>query len=169
MTTVATLVLGIDGSTSLNGSSDGISSPVDRERFLARRRESNSLIIGGNTARSDRYQKTPVPLVILSRSRPDLIDINPQAHWWNLSPADAVVRARAEFGERIFVEAGISIVTELLKLGVIDQLELSVTGVRGGENRITTKELLQHFEKINETQIGDTTFYSCSEPITSPK
>jgi riboflavin biosynthesis pyrimidine reductase len=169
MTTVAMLVLGADGSTSMNGNSKGISSIADRKRFLARRRENDCLIIGGNTARSDGYNKTPVPLVVLSRSRPHLISINPSAHWWNISPADAIVRARAEFGDRILIEAGISIITELLNIGVIDQLELSVTQVQGGENRIAARELLQHFKKIKETQVDDTTFYSCSGPITPPK
>lgn len=165
MATVATLVLGSDGSTSLNGNSEGISSTVDRERFLVRRRLSDCLIIGGNTARSDRYLKTPVPLIILSHSRPDLIGTNPKAHWWNLSPADAAVRAREEFGENVLIEAGISIITELLNLSLIDQLELSVTPVHGGENRIAIEELLQHFTSITKSQIGDTIFYSCSAPI----
>ena len=162
MATVATLVLGIDGSTSLNGNSDGISSRVDHERFLIRRRRSDCLIIGGNTARADRYQRTPVPLVIISRSLPDLISENPLAHWWNLSPANAVLRAREEFGENILIEAGISIITELLSFGAIDQLELSVTPVSGGENRLEIDELLRHFSHINKTQIEDTAFYSCS-------
>lgn len=163
MATVATLVLGVDGSTSLGGSSDGITSAVDRARFLARRRTSDCLIIGGNTARSERYQKTPVPLVILSRSLPDLISKNPLAHWWNLPPAEAVLRARAQFGIEILIEGGISIITELLDLGAIDQLELSVTQVSGGENRIEISELLRHFSHINKTrnQPEGTTFYSC--------
>jgi riboflavin biosynthesis pyrimidine reductase len=169
MATVATLVLGIDGSSALNGNSDGVSSMADREQFLIRRRASDCLIIGGNTARSDRYRQTPVPLVILSRSRPDLIAINPQVHWWNLSPAHALVRARAEFGEKILIEAGVSIITELLALGLVDQLELSITPASRGEKKIDAKELLQHFRNIQTTQVGDTTFHSCSEIITSPR
>ncbi|MEK6648314.1 MAG: dihydrofolate reductase family protein [Actinomycetota bacterium] len=169
MATVATLVLGIDGSTSLGGDSEGVTSPTDRARFLSRRRTSDCLIIGGNTARSDRYQKTPAPLVILSRSLPDLISENPLAHWWNLSPADAVARARAQFGDEILIEAGISIITELLNLGAIDQLELSITQASGGENRIEVHELLKHFTAIDKTEVNDTIFYSCSWPITPPK
>lgn len=169
MATVATLVLGMDGSTSLGGDSEGITSPADRERFLTRRRASDCLIIGGNTARSERYQKTPVPLVILSHSLPDIISKNPLAHWWNLPPGDAVVRARTQFGVEILVEGGISIISELLDLGAIDQLELSVTPASGGENRIAINELLGHFTDINKTQIDDTTFYSCRLPFTSPK
>lgn len=142
---------------------------LDRQRFLIRRRASDCLIIGGNTARSEGYQKTPVPLVILSRSLPDLISQNPLAHWWAIPPADAVVRARAQFGDEILIEAGISIITELLDLGVIDQLELSVTQASGGENRIAINQLFKYFTDINKTQIDDTIFYSCSLPITPPK
>ncbi|HEX7405475.1 MAG TPA: dihydrofolate reductase family protein [Candidatus Nanopelagicaceae bacterium] len=169
MAIVATLVLGADGSSSIHGNSLGISSSVDRERFLVRRRLSDCLVIGGRTASSDRYQKTPVPLVVLSHSRPDVIDINPKAHWWNLSPAEAVHRAKREFGDRILIEAGVSIISELLDIGMIDQLELSVTQVSGGENRIATEDLLRHFKVVNESQVDDTTFYSCSEPIRTPK
>ena len=169
MATVATLVIGTDGSTSLNGNSEGISSAVDRKRFLARRRESDCLIIGGNTARADRYAKTPVPLVILSRSRPELLAINPAAHWWNLSPADAIIRAQRDFGEEILVEAGIAIISELLSLGLIDQLELSVTAAQGGDNRITADELLHHFKHVERTLVDDTIFYSCTDPIMSQK
>jgi riboflavin biosynthesis pyrimidine reductase len=146
--------MGTDGSTSLNGSSEGISSAADRKRFLARRRESDCLIIGGNTARSDRYAKTPVPLVIL---------------WWNISPADAIIRAQRDFGEKILVEAGISILSELLSLGLIDQLELSVTAVQGGDNRLTADELLHRFQNVRRTRIDDTIFYSCTDPIMSQK
>jgi riboflavin biosynthesis pyrimidine reductase len=169
MATVATLVLGSDGSTSLNGNSEGISSAIDRERFLARRRLSDCLIIGGNTARSDRYVKTPAPLIILSHHRPDLLDANAKAHWWSLSPAEAVVRARREFGENVLIEAGISIITELLNRALIDQFELSVTPIHGGENRISTEELLRHFTIVTKSQTDDTTFYSCSAPIKSLK
>jgi riboflavin biosynthesis pyrimidine reductase len=161
--------MGTDGSTSLHGSSEGISSAADRKRFLARRRESDCLIIGGNTARADRYAKTPVPLVILSRSRPELLAINPAAHWWNISPADAIIRAQRDFGEKILVEAGISILSELLSLGLIDQLELSVTAVQGGDNRLTADELLHRFQNVRRTRIDDTIFYSCTDPIMSQK
>jgi len=169
MATVATLVMGADGSTSLNGNSEGITSAVDRKRFLARRRKSDCLIIGGNTARSDGYAKTPIPLVILSRSRPKLLAINPAAHWWNLSPADAIIRAQRDFGEKILVEAGISIISELLSLGLIDQLELSVTPVQGGDNRLSADELLHHFKSVERTPVDDTIFYSCTDPIMSQK
>jgi riboflavin biosynthesis pyrimidine reductase len=169
MTIVATLVVGADGSSTLAGSSEAISSPADRERFLTRRRLFDCLIIGGNTARSDRYQKTPVPLIILSHTRPDLMTTNPIAHWWNLPPKEAIARAREVFGEKIQIEAGISIILELLNRGLIDQLELSVTQVQGGENRIVVKEFLQFFTVVDKTYINGTTFYSCSIPLMSKK
>jgi len=43
---------------------------------------------------------------------------------------------------------------------MIDQLELSVTPVTGGENQIDWKELLAKFENYSSTEIEDTVFYS---------
>ena len=68
MSVVATLVVGSDGSTSKESRSAGISSPEDRKAFLQRRREVDVIIVGGNTARHEPYNRTPVPLVVISRS-----------------------------------------------------------------------------------------------------
>lgn len=68
MSVVATLVVGSDGSTSKESRSAGISSPEDRQAFLKRRREVDVIIVGGNTARHEPYNRTPVPLVVISRS-----------------------------------------------------------------------------------------------------
>jgi len=68
MSTCASLVVGADGSTSKAGSSRGVGSSADRSVFLARRAEFDVIIIGGNTARNEPYTRTPVALVVLSRS-----------------------------------------------------------------------------------------------------
>lgn len=169
MAVIATLVLGADGSSTLNGTSDGISTQADRQRFLKQRRMSDCLIIGGNTARNERYTNTPVPVVVLSRSRPELIDQNPQAYWWKFTPLEALSRAKAEFGSKILIEAGISIISELLSQGAIPRLELSVTPFVGGENRVNPLDLLAYFKKIERTEIENTIFYTCTEPITLQK
>ena len=67
-------MVGRDGSTSKENSSNGVSSDADRKAFLARRRKVDCILIGGNTARHEPYKQSPVPLVILSRST-----INPVA------------------------------------------------------------------------------------------
>ncbi|MBI3429519.1 MAG: dihydrofolate reductase family protein [Actinobacteria bacterium] len=165
----ATLVMGADGSTSFLGSSDGITSPEDRQQFLARRRQSDVIIIGGNTARYERYRWTPVPLIIISHTYPEMAGQNPKAQWWNLSPVEAIARASKEFGPSVFVEGGASMIQELLSVGAISHLDLSITPARGGENRVDSSSLLAHFKEITKTERNGTIFYSCMEPVTLQK
>ena len=62
---VATLVVGSDGSTAKDGTSRGVTSTLDRARFLERRRHVDAILIGGNTARNEPYRMTPVPVVVV--------------------------------------------------------------------------------------------------------
>jgi len=160
MSVVATLVVGQDGSTSLNGRSAGVSSTSDRATFLQRRREVDVIIIGGNTARVEPYNKTPVPLVVISRSLVNPVQGNHLALMWNCSPADAVHRAQTLFGEKILIEGGISMINELIQVNAIDQLELSVTPIIGGDNKIDWKELLSQFKHYSSKEIEGTIFFS---------
>ena len=169
MAVTAFLVLGSDGSSTFRGSSAEISTDADRKRFLTMRRKSDVILIGGNTARSERYARTPVPLIILSRSRPDVLDQNPLATWWKLAPEAAVKRAIQEFGPAVSIEGGINFIGELLQAGAISQLELSLTPRFGGDATIDFLTLLSHFGKVEKSQIQDTIFYSCTEPITRQK
>lgn len=169
MAVIASLVLGADGSSTLLGNSDAVTTPLDRQRFLARRRQCDAILIGGNTARHERYQKTPVPLVVLSHTRPALLDQNQRAHWWSLSPIEAVARARWDFGNTLSIEGGIAFISELLDARMISQLELSITAHTGGENKVDYLDLLAHFEKIETEELGGTIFHTCTFPITNPK
>jgi len=159
---VATLVVGIDGSTSKESRSAGVSSAADRQVFLQRRREVDCIIIGGNTARREPYNRTPVPLVVISRSLVNPVGFNHLALLWNCSPVQAVEKARRQFGEKILIEGGISMINELIDHGVIDQLELSVTPASGGDERIDWKELLAKFVHSTSREVDGTTFYSAN-------
>ena len=160
MSIVATLVVGADGSTSKESRSAGVSSPADRQQFLQRRREVDCIIIGGNTARHEPYNRTPVPLVVISRSLVNPVQGNHLALLWNCSPAQAVVKARAQFGEKILIEGGITMINELIEHAVIDQLELSVTPATGGDDRIDWKGLIARFAHSQSHEVEGTTFYS---------
>ena len=160
MSVVATLVVGSDGSTSKDSRSAGISSPEDRKAFLQRRREVDVIIVGGNTARNEPYNRTPVPLIVISRSLVNPVQGNHLALFWNCSPAKAVEKARTLFGEKILIEGGISMINELLEVTMIDQLELSVTPATGGEDTIDIEQLLSHFSQINKREESGTIFYS---------
>ena len=148
MSIVATLVVGSDGSTSKESRSAGVSSPEDRKAFLQRRREVDV--------------RTPVPLVVISRSLVNPVQGNHLALFWNCSPAMAVDKARSLFGERILIEGGVSMINELLAHKKIDQLELSVTPATGGEHSVDIKELLAHFAHIQKREESGTVFYSAS-------
>ncbi len=162
MSVVATLVVGSDGSTSKESRSAGVSSPEDRKAFLQRRREVDVIIVGGNTARHEPYNRTPVPLVVISRSLVNPVQGNHLALFWNCSPVKAVEKARALFGEKILIEGGISMINELLEHKKIDQLELSVTSATGGENTVDINHLLSHFSQIERREDSETVFYSAS-------
>lgn len=160
MSIVATLVVGADGSTSKESRSAGVSSTADRQIFLQRRREVDCIIIGGNTARHEPYNRTPVPLVVISRSLVNPVQGNHLALLWNCSPVQAVEKAKTQFGENILIEGGITMINDLIKNKIIDRIELSVTPATGGEDRIDWKALLAHFAQRESREIDGTTFYS---------
>ena len=160
MAVFASLVVGSDGSTAKGGSSRAIASGVDRTTFLARRRSADFLLIGGQTARTEPYHRTPVPVVVISKSLINPLADNRLAHCWNLPPADAIQRAIKTFGPTIHVEAGATIIRELLESNFVDALELSVTEVIGGEDVIDVADLLSHFTHFDEKTESGTRFIS---------
>jgi len=158
MSVFASLVVGADGSTSKNGSSSGISSGVDRRTFLVRRRNADFILIGGQTARTEPYHRTPVPVVVASRSMINALADNRLAHWWNLSPVKALEKGAKKFGPNVLVEAGPRIINELIKARVLDGIYLSITSVTDGEDLINVEDLLSNFTSIQRDEIQGTCF-----------
>jgi riboflavin biosynthesis pyrimidine reductase len=163
MAVIATLVVGADGSTTKDGSSQGVTSGADRAHFLEHRRLADCIFIGGNTARTEPYARTPVPVVVISRQPKNPLASNPLAHCWSLSPVAGLNKAIEIFGPRIHVEAGASIISELIAVGRIDQLELSITSATGGEMRVDIDSLLRAFTTRVEKVIDGTRFISASK------
>ena len=158
MAVFASLVVGADGSTTKDGNSRGIASGIDRSTFLARRRSADFLFIGGQTARTEPYHRTPVPVVISSRSMINSLADNRLAHWWNLSPSEALAKGIKKFGENVLVESGPSIIDELLLSKALDGIYLSITSVTGGENPIDIAALLGNFVEIDRKDVEGTQF-----------
>ncbi|MEY4901598.1 MAG: hypothetical protein RLZZ190_325 [Actinomycetota bacterium] len=157
MSVTATIVVGTDGSTAIDGSSTKVTSAADRENFLKRRRMVDCIIIGGNTARNERYVKTPVPLVVISRkNHPNL----PAAHVWNIEPRQGVINAAKEFGANILIEGGSSFISHLLDNNVIDVLEVSVTSASGGSDLFDFAKYFTRADTLEEKLIDETIFYT---------
>jgi riboflavin biosynthesis pyrimidine reductase len=158
MSVFASLVVGADGATTKNGSSREISSGIDRTSFLARRRAVDFIFIGGETARTEPYHRTPVPVVVSSRSLVNALTDNRLAHWWNLSPAAAIEKGAKRFGPNVLVESGGNMLEQLLSEKILDGIYLSITDVTGGDNSINYEALLKKFINIESAKIGDTLF-----------
>ena len=160
MSVLANLVLGSDGSTSLDGSSKSLSSTEDRRRFHELRTRASAILIGGNTARTEPYATTPVPLVVITRSGniPESVRGNPKAHIWELEPVSAIEKAQKEFGGHVLVEGGMGLVEELLVRNQIDELYLSLSKKSGGENVYDLSALTRDFTVESSEKIDGETF-----------
>jgi riboflavin biosynthesis pyrimidine reductase len=160
MSVLANLVLGSDGSTSLDGSSKSLSSAEDRRRFHEVRAQASVILIGGNTARTEPYAQTPVPLVVITRSGeiPESVRANPKTNVWELDPISAVEKALKEFGGTVLVEGGIRLVQELLLANQIDELYLTLSKISGGENVYDLSALTREFTVESSEKIDGETF-----------
>lgn len=160
MSVLANLVLGSDGSTTLDGSSKALSSATDRKRFHELRAQASAILIGGNTARSEPYATTPVPLAVITRSGdiPESVRGNPKAQIWELDPISAIKKAGEEFGGNILVEGGINLVQELLIANQIDELYLTLSKKSGGENVYDLSALTRDFTVESSEKIDGETF-----------
>jgi len=139
--------MGEDGSTSFGGTSKALSTPDDRTRFHQIRAQACAILIGGQTARTEPYEKTPVPLVVISRSGdiPGSVRNNPKIHIWNLDPKTALAKARDEFGDNILIEGGITLLKELLVANLIDELYLTISKKSGGDSVYDLNTLTRSF------------------------
>ena len=160
MSVLANLVLGSDGSTSMGGSSKSLSSAEDRRRFHELRAQASVILIGGNTARNEPYAQTPVPLVVITRSGeiPESVRANPNTHIWELDPISAVDKALKELGGTVLVEAGMSLIQELLVANKIDELYLTLSKISGGENVYDLSALTREFTVESSEKIDGETF-----------
>jgi riboflavin biosynthesis pyrimidine reductase len=124
---MANILLGFDESTVKNGSSKPLTFPSDRKRFHEIRANSDVIIIGGETARREPYESTPVPLIVLSRSLDrGSAKVNPLAITWNQDISSAITRAKQMYSS-ILIEAGISLLLPALEGRCVDTLHVTLS------------------------------------------
>lgn len=155
----ANLIVGIDGATTANGSSIGLSNDEDRQRFHQLRGESDLILIGGNTARREPYKRTPIPLYILTHSKVKLQPKNQLAKQFQLTPKQLLEEVGGKFESsselpiKLLVEAGPKLLLEMITQSLVDYLYLTVSLNKKGENKVDIDELTKDFRLVrNETK-----------------
>ena len=163
MTVIASLVVGSNGATSLDGRSSALSTAADRARFLQRHRNAAAFIIGKKSASIESYSASQVPIFIFTRSTQQLNFPHP---WMqqvtvdrNLAEITQLIDLRIT-GD-IVVEAGVSLLTALIDVGVIEILELSISPVAGDGDFINLEELLSKFDIVREEDVDGTRLLEC--------
>jgi riboflavin biosynthesis pyrimidine reductase len=150
---IANLIVGRDGSTSKNGSSIGLSTPADRKLFHQLRSESSAILIGGNTARREPYKKTTIPLYIITHSKLRLQPKNQLAKQLNLDPQTAINYILDEISDQqpaqLLIEAGPKLLLEIIHIGMVDKLYLTINQNLDGENKIDLNQLTANYKLIN--------------------
>ena len=132
MPIIANLVVGLDGATTINGSSAPLSTGSDRQRFHAIRGSADLIVIGGNTSETEPYQKTPVPLIVITHHDqiPGSAFNNPTA----LISHQSIAATLKEFAPRyktILVEGGATLLMEALEESLVDTLYLTQVDRQG--------------------------------------
>jgi len=61
------------------------------------------------------------------------------------------------------IEAGPNLLNEFLQAGLVDQLEISITPITGGEYLIDLNDALRGFEIINDEKVEDTRFVTAKK------
>ena len=159
----ANLIVGKDGSTSISGSSTPLSTQEDRERFQALRLKNDLILIGGNTARREPYKRTPIPLYILTHTKVRLQPKNQLAKQFSLSIKEMIseIGSKFESGKEVInllVEAGPSLLTQMISDSLIDQFYLTINLELTGDNQISISDLTRSFELVENEIVGSCEF-----------
>jgi riboflavin biosynthesis pyrimidine reductase len=162
--TSANLIVGKDGSTTLNGSSMGLSTDEDRRRFHDLRSRNDLILIGGNTARREPYQRTPIPLYIITHSKLRLQPKNKVVKQFSMEAAQLIAEIRTTFNSeqitpiKVLVEAGPTLLMEMISQGLVDNLYLTINRERTGEQPIDLRDLTKDLKLISREQVGSCDF-----------
>jgi len=144
-------------------SSTPLSTQEDRERFQALRLKNDLILIGGNTARREPYKKTPIPLYILTHTKVRLQPKNQLAKQFSLSIKEMIseIGNKFEGGKEVInllVEAGPSLLTQMISDSLIDQFYLTINLELTGDNQISISDLTCSFELVESEIVGSCEF-----------
>jgi dihydrofolate reductase len=162
MSVIATINVGANGATSLNGSSRGLSTPADRTAFLALHRSAGSYLLGYRSFIAEQYSPSQTPIIILTRGNREIAgrdDVTLFKVEGDLKTSIPLLKEK--FPQPILVESGVTLLTELINAGCIEELYLNSTPINGDGHFVDIEELLQNFEIISEELQDGTTLRKC--------
>ena len=163
MALIATLAVGSNHATTLGGGSREISTPADRTRFLALHRSAGAIITGRESAAVEDYSKTQVPIFIFSR-KPEKLSF-PHPSMQQITVDRDLLEIARRIDQRIsgdiVIEAGPRLLMAMVKVGAVDELQLSITPILGDGNFIDLKYLLSYFEIEREENESGTRLLQC--------
>ena len=157
MSIAANLVTGSNGGTTITGRSTPLSSPADRRRFHELRGQADAIVIGGQTARSEPYAKTPIPLIVVTRSpeMPGSAAKNPSAIKSNDDISTTLTRYMTEY-PNLLIEGGAHFLHSALSQDLVDDLYITVTQISAEEPFVDRTTLTKGFRLVSEVAIdGD--------------
>ncbi|MBM3721451.1 MAG: hypothetical protein FJW47_06120 [Actinobacteria bacterium] len=156
---LANLVVARNGATSLRGSSRPLSTPEDRQRFLALRKDVSAIAIGGSTFRTEPYENLKIPLFVATKHSSTEFDGNPSAaRSYDLSPLELIQIARKEIAGTILIEGGVNFLRDLIAAQIIDQIYISRVGLDGDDYHLDEQALRLSYRLVSTERIGDTNF-----------
>lgn len=144
---IAAMVVGSNGATSLAGTSHGLRTEEDRQRFLTLRRsdEFGAILVGRATTLVEPYGQAPHPLYIYSREISESLS----------SYLEKIMR---EVPGKILCEGGVSLLHALIREDLLDTFHLSRV-LRSGDGHFLDEALLaERMVLVSATQNGDTVF-----------
>lgn len=160
MSVIATINVGGNGATSKHGSSRDLSTPADRNRFLALHRSAGSYIVGGRSFAAESYINSTAPIYLLTRNprggltshlHDGVTEVDTSV---GLATVMRALRATAQ--EPIIVEAGVGLLLPLIEAGTIEELHLSISPIAGDGDYVEIERLISSFELIGEEVVEST-------------
>jgi len=159
----ANLILAENGATALNGSSRFLSPKADRERFQLLRSQSDVILIGGRTYRSEPYRGISIPLLVASRS---VREVAPGVEFHNCSPVELISIAKTQY-QSILIEGGVDFLSGVIKAKVIDEIFLTRVKISGDGKLFDEEDLKQNYRMASEEVLDGLSFerWDLNDPI----
>lgn len=131
-----------------------LSSKEDRKRFHQLRDWAECIVVGGETFRSEPYDRVSLPVISFSRSTREISD-------WHLE----FVEISKKFGSKILVEAGPNLLNQLIEANVINQIHLTRTRRRSDDiaSPVFSLDQISDWQMISQ-EVGDEDVFEVYRP-----